>query len=115
MMLGGLARSLRDLRTALEICITSNLHTRIAEEPADHPVGALYRAGLNVTLNTDNRLMSQTSPSAEFALAAAHHGFSVTELGEITEATIRAGFGDWSERSRLIRDVVRPAYAAASN
>ena len=112
---GGLARSLRDLRTPLEISITSNLHTKIADSAADHPVGPLLRAGFQITLNTDNRLMSSTRMSQELALAHGSAGISIAELGAITEATIDAGFGDWTGRSRLIRDVVRPAYALAAS
>lgn len=112
--LGGLARTLRDHRITLEICITSNVHTKIVADAADHPIGALYRAGLRVTLNTDNRLMSSTNMTKEVGIAVDHHGMTIADLGMITEATIEDGFGDWSERRRLIRDVVRPAYAEAA-
>ena len=112
--LGPLARTVRDQRIPLEIAITSNVHTRLARSAAEHPAGMLANAGFLVTLNTDNRLMSATTQSAE--LATAHHdlGFSVERLGSITEKTIRAGFGDWSARRRLISDVVRPAYSAVA-
>ena len=112
---GSLARSLRDQRTPLEISITSNLHTKIAHTASEHPVGPLVRAGFAVTLNTDNRLMSSTRMSRELALAHESAGISLAELGDITEETIRAGFGDWDARSRLIRDVVAPAYALAAS
>lgn len=109
---GGLARSVRDLRIPLEICITSNLDTKLAATAVDHPAGALQRAGFRVTLNTDNRLMSATSMSRETSLASSDLGLSVASLGEMTESAIEAGFGDWTARSRLIREVVRPAYSS---
>lgn len=49
----------------LEVAPTSNLQTGIAASYAEHPFGALDRVGARVTVNTDNRLMSQTSVSAE--------------------------------------------------
>jgi adenosine deaminase len=113
--LGRLATMVRDQRIPLELCITSNLHTGSASTAAEHPLGPLHRAGFRVTLNTDNRLMSGISLSDEFALAYGEIGLSVAELGRVTEATLEAGFGDWSERARLIRDVVRPAYASATS
>ena len=64
MAMGDLARSVRDLRILLEICITSDLHTKIAETAAEHPVGMLRRAGFVITLNTDDRLMGRP-PRAE--------------------------------------------------
>ena len=112
--LGRLARMVRDLRVPLETCIVSNLHTGIADSPDSHPFGALYRAGFRVTLNTDNRLMSDTSLTNEFGLAIEHHGFTVADLGELTVAALESGFGDWPERRRLINEVVRPAYTAAA-
>ena len=111
--LGLIATQIRDQRIPLEVSISSNLHTGIAPTAIAHPVGPLYRAGFRVTLNTDNRLMSGIKLSDEYALAHFVLGFTVTELGLITEAAIEAGFGDYEQRRRLVREVVRPAYAAA--
>lgn len=110
--LGGLARMIRDLRIPLELCISSNVHTGIADSPAAHPFGALHRAGFRVTINTDNRLMSATSMTDEMWLAHHDHGLTLRELGELTITALEAGFGSWPERRRLIEDVVRPAYAS---
>jgi adenosine deaminase len=55
----------RDLH--LEVCPTSNVHTGIAASVADHPITALWQAGLSVGLNTDNRLMSCLGVNDEVA------------------------------------------------
>lgn len=110
-VLGGLARSVRDLRIPLEVSIMSNVHTGIASTAAEHPFGALHRAGFEVTINTDNRLMSGTSLAAEYRIAQEAADLSKAEMGEIVEATVRAGFGSWTDRKTLISDVIRPAYA----
>lgn len=110
--LGRLAAHIRDGRVPLELCITSNIQTGMYPTVGEHPVGALHRAGFNVTLNTDNRLMSRTSMSAEMRLAVEHHGLSTADLGMITEQTVVAGFGPWPQRRRLVEEVIRPAYAA---
>lgn len=112
--LGALARRVRDHRVHLEVAPTSNLHTGTFAGPSQHPLGALYRAGFNVGINTDNRLMSGITASDEFAFATQHHGFTIADLGSVTEAALAAGFGDWPERRRLIEEVVRPAYAPAA-
>ncbi len=112
--LGLIATQIRDQRIPLEVSISSNLHTGIASTASAHPIGPLYRAGFRVTLNTDNRLMSGISLSDEYALAHDVLGFTVRELGLLTEAAIEAGFGDYGQRRRLVREVVRPAYAAAA-
>lgn len=108
--LGALARRVRDHRIPLEVAPTSNLHTAAFEDVASHPLGALYRAGFNVTINTDNRLMSGITATDEYTLAAQHQGFAREDLGAVTVAALEAGFGDWPTRKRLIDDVVRPAY-----
>lgn len=108
--LGSLATRVRDQRIPLEVSITSNIHTGFAADAASHPFGMLHHAGFNVSINTDNRLMSQVSVSSEVALAAATYGLTASDLGAITTRTLEAGFGDWEQRQRLINDVVAPAY-----
>jgi adenosine deaminase len=110
---GRVARMVRDHRIPLEVCISSNVHTGAFPSAAAHPLGMLYRAGFNVTINTDNRLMSGILPTDEFALAVEHHGFGPSDLLAVTENALRAGFGDWQQRRRLLEDVVRPAYREA--
>ena len=109
-LLGDLARSVRNLQVPLEICITSNIHTGLADTPAQHPFGALCRAGFAVTINTDNRLMSGITLSDEYGTAVVAAALELADLGHIVERTIQSGFGDYVERRRLIEDVVRPAY-----
>jgi adenosine deaminase len=113
--LGGLARTLRDLRVPLELCPTSNVHTGVASSLATHPVGMLHRAGFTVTLNTDNRLISRVTMTDEYHHAVVDHGFGAADLEQVTVNALEAGFGDWDRRRALIRDVVRPAYAAVTS
>lgn len=108
--LGGVARMIRDRRIPLELCPTSNLHT-LGLTAGGHPLGALTRAGFNVTLSTDNRLMSRTTLTDEFLLATTHHGYTVAELRRVTVAALEAGFGEWPVRRALI-DRVEAAYAS---
>jgi len=111
--LGRVAARVRDHGVPLEISISSNLHTGVAPDAKSHPLGMLYRAGFNVSINTDNRLMSAVSMSSELALAQEAFGLRLTDLAVITTRTLEAGFGDWAVRNSLIQEVVGPAYAAA--
>jgi adenosine deaminase len=108
--LGSFARTVRDHRVPLEVAITSNLHTGSFPSASAHPFGALLSQGFNVSINTDNRLMSQVSVSDEYALAASTFGLDSTALASITINAIEAGFGDWTKRAALITQV-RAAYA----
>lgn len=113
--LGRFARSVRDHQVPLEVAISSNLHTGSYPTLGEHPFGALFHNGFNVSINTDNRLMSGVTLSDEYALASEQFGLSLEDLGQITVAAIDAGFGDHRERRRLIDEVVKPAYAAEPN
>jgi adenosine deaminase len=113
--LAPLARRIRDHRIPLEVAITSNLDTSAFASAEEHPFGALYRSGFNVTINADNRLMSGIALSDEYELAADTFDLGPAELSEITVNALEAGFGDWPTRRALIDDVVKPAYASAAS
>lgn len=64
----------------LEMCPSSNLHTGAVPSLAEHPIGALWRAGLSLSYHTDNPLMSCTTMSAEAAILLAHQGLTRADL-----------------------------------
>ncbi len=103
--LGPLAGYVRDMQIALEVSVSSNLHTGVYPTAASHPIGMLHRAGFAVTVNTDNRLMSGTSMTDEFRLLEAHQGFEVEDFHAVTRTALRAGFGAWPARRRLIEEI----------
>ncbi len=110
--LGPLAATLRDRQIPLEVCPTSNLHTK-RWRADEHPIGMLHRAGFAVTVNTDNRLMSRTSMSAELELVREHHGFGVDDLLAVTHTALRAAFCPWETKRRLWSEEVLPRYLEA--
>ena len=65
--LGRLASYVRDRRIPLEMCPTSNVQTGAAPSIDEHPIGLLRDLAFRVTVNTDNRLMSDVTLSSEFA------------------------------------------------
>lgn len=96
-----LAQFVNDRRIALEICLTSNVQTRAAESYETHPLRQCFDKGMNVTLNTDNRLMSNTTLSDEYHAASKHLGFSFDELVTISLNGFNSAFIPWAERQRL--------------
>ncbi|MBN9618345.1 MAG: adenosine deaminase, partial [Actinobacteria bacterium] len=68
--LGRLAQYVRDKRIPLEMCPSSNVQTGAAKSIAEHPIGLLRRMNFRVTVNTDNRLMSDTTMSKEMLVLA---------------------------------------------
>lgn len=96
----------------LEVCPTSNLHTK-GWSPADHPIGALYRAGFNVTVNTDNRLMSATSLPEEFDLLQSHHGFGAADVAKVTKSALAAAFCPEQSKREMWETSIAPRIEGA--
>ena len=110
--LGSRAEAVRASGVLLEVCPTSNLHTQMYPDLAHHPVDVLFRAGFAVSINTDNRLMSRTSITAEWLGLAETFGWGPSEFLATTMAGLRAAFGDEVERDRLLAEVVLPGFRA---
>ena len=97
-----LTQYVNDRRIALEICLTSNVHTLVAASYEQHPLRRYFDGGLNVVLNTDNRLMSQTTLSDEYLHAARALDFTLDELGQIAMNGFESAFLPWEERVVLM-------------
>ena len=60
-------RICRDRHIGIEMCPLSNMQTKAVKDPADYPVQEFLEENLLVTINTDNRMVSQTTLEKEFA------------------------------------------------
>ncbi|MCP5026672.1 MAG: adenosine deaminase [Actinomycetia bacterium] len=110
--LGRLANFVRDRRIPLEMCPTSNIHTGVAANIAEHPIGPLTELGFRVTVNTDNRLMSATSQSEEFLHLVEAFGYDWDKIRWLTINAMKSAFWPFDERLAIINDVLKPGYEA---
>ena len=110
--LGLLASYVRDRRIPLELCPTSNLQTGAAKTYAEHPIGILSKLRFRVTLNTDNRLMSNTSMSNEMTQCVKSFDWKFVDLQRITVNALKSSFIPFEERLEIIEKVVKPTYLA---
>jgi adenosine deaminase len=103
--LGSLAQWVKDREIALELSPQSNLQTgAIAQwgnDLIDHPFDILYQLGFKVTVNTDNRLMSNTSLTKELALLSETFGYDLTDLEVFQLNAASATFLSLDEREEL--------------
>jgi len=109
--LGRLATFVRDRRIPLEMCPTSNVHTGAVAAVADHPIDLLRRLRYRVTVNTDNRLMSNVTVSSEFAALDEAFAIGLGEMEWMTINAMKSAFAPFDERLRIINEVVKPGYA----
>lgn len=92
----------REARIPLEVCPTSNLHiSGIMRSLCDHPLRRYLDRGIRVTVNTDNRLMSQTSSTEELWRVVQAFGLGPDQVRAILLASAEAAFVPQSVRAAL--------------
>ena len=109
--LGRLADYIRDCRIPLELCPSSNLHTGVVDDLADHPIKLFKELQFRVTLNTDNRLMSNVSMSDEMWNMVQVFGWDLADMQWLTVNGMKSAFLPFDERLILINEVIKPTYA----
>jgi adenosine deaminase len=102
----GLLHYVNDHRIPLEVCLTSNIQTRAVKSVKDHPFRQYLDMGLRVTLNTDNRTVSNTNLTKEYALAARAFRLSPYQVKRILIGGFKSAFLPYAEKARLLRQVV---------
>lgn len=98
---GELVERLRRQRTPLEVCPTSNLCLGLAPDLAHHPFDRLRRAGLELSVNSDDPALFDTTLSIEYQRLARTFGYGQDELVELSLAAVRHSFLPEPEKSKL--------------
>jgi len=93
------------------MCPTSNVHVGAAPSLKEHPIGLLRKLRFRVTVNTDNRLMSDTSMSKEFAVLGETFGFELDDVEWLTINAMKSAFWPFDDRLRIINTIIKPGFA----
>ena len=109
--LGRLAAILRDKRIPFEMCPSSNVQTGAVRSIANHPFDLLARLRFRVTVNTDNRLMSDTTMSQEMHRLVEAFGYGWSDLERFTINAMKSAFIAFDERLALIDEIIKPRFA----
>ena len=91
----------------LEVCPTSNVHTGAAASIANHPITALWRAGISLSYHTDNRLMSCISHSQEAAALLRHTPLTATDLVAMARQAAQHSFLPAAQRLAALQAIDR--------
>jgi adenosine deaminase len=89
---GDLLNYVNDHRIPMEICLSSNVHTGAIRSLDEHPLRLYYDWGLRLTLNTDNRLMSDTTLTREYMTACRKFGLTAQDLTNIIIMGFKSAF-----------------------
>ena len=101
---GDLLNYVLDQRIPLEVCLSSNLQTSVVPELKLHPLRLFYDLGVRVSLNTDNRLITDTTVTKELMLAHQHLRFTLEELKILLVQGFKSAFLPYkSKRALLVR------------
>ncbi|HLU68182.1 MAG TPA: adenosine deaminase [Kofleriaceae bacterium] len=104
---GELLNYVNDHRIPLEVCVSSNIQTKAAKSWEAHPVDFYVDYGLRVTINTDNRTITDTTVSKELWLCHQHYGWSLDRIKDIIIAGFKSAFMPYREKVDLLRVVTQ--------
>jgi adenosine deaminase len=102
---GDLLNYVNDHRIPLEMCPSSNVQTKAVDSYENHPIRFLYNFGVRVTVNTDNRLVTDTTVSKELWLIHKYLGFSLDELKQIIIWGFKSAFMPFHIKQKYLRQV----------
>lgn len=95
---------LKEKQVPLEICFSSNLHSQVAKADT-HPFRTLLDHGIAVTINTDNRTISNTTLAKEYELLKKYMGCSEEELRACNHTAIQNAFLSPEEKAALYQQL----------
>jgi len=104
---GDLLNYVNDHRIPLEICLSSNVQTRAVSDLGSHPLPFYYSYGLRVTINTDNRLVTNTTVSKEMLLAHQTYGFTLDDIKEMIISGFKSAFLPYREKADVLKEITR--------
>jgi len=103
---GDLLNFVNDHRIPIEMCPTSNVQTNAVPSLSRHPLDFYLDFGVRVTVNTDNRLMSDTTVSEELYRISQEFGLSRNEVKKIILNGFKSAFMHHQEKSRMIESAL---------
>jgi adenosine deaminase len=113
--MGYISQYVRDKRIPLELCLSSNLHTGAVLDPKYNPFPIFHKNAFRVTLNTDNRLMSDTTLTKEYMLAVMHYGIGLKDIEKLSINAMKSAFLHYPERLDIIYNSIKPGFQKVQN
>ncbi|HFU9738763.1 TPA: adenosine deaminase, partial [Streptococcus agalactiae] len=89
-----------------EMCLTSNLQTKAASSIQSFPYQELYDAGGKITINTDNRTVSDTNLTKEYSLFVTYFGTKIEDFLVFNQNAVKASFTSDSEKDTLLHKLL---------
>ena len=84
----------KDRQVVLEMCPTSNVQTKAVRDYREHPIYLFHKDGIKVTINTDNRTVSDTTMTKECQLVNSEFNLGEEDYRQIYLNSVEASFAD---------------------
>ena len=92
---------LKERRIPLELCPTSNIDTKIYKTIADYPLKKLMEKGIRVTINTDDKAISNTTLRREYKLLKENHGITEEDMKKLLLTSVDVAFAQEDLKEKL--------------
>lgn len=92
---------IKEKNVALEMCLASNVQTKAVNSFNEHPIYDFHKDGIKVTVNTDNRTVSDTNMTNEFEMVSKEFNITYEDYKQIYYNSIEASFADLETKERL--------------
>ncbi|MEM7800820.1 MAG: adenosine deaminase [Chloroflexota bacterium] len=96
---------LKERDITLEMCLTSNIHTAAVSDLKKHPIKHLLRQNVNITLNTDDPLISDITLTDELATAMESLSFGYPRFYQLTQKAAQAAFASDKVKAKLTEHI----------
>ncbi len=102
---GDLLHYVIDHRTPLECCPSSNVQTGAVKSLETHPIKLYANLGARVTINTDNRLVTDTTVTKELHILHTHLGFRLDDIKQVIINGFKSSFLPFHEKRRFLAQI----------
>ena len=102
---GDLLNYVNDHRIPIECCPSSNVQTSAVEDIESHPFKFYLDFGIRVTVNTDNRLITDTTVTKELKLLCTQFKLTARDIRNILVGGFKSAFLTFHDRAQLVRKV----------
>jgi adenosine deaminase len=102
---GDLLHYIIDHRLPLECCPSSNVQTGAVRDIKNHPLKFYQDLGVRVTVNTDNRLITDTTVSKELFIVHTEMGVGWPSIKSVILNGFKSAFLPFHERQTMLRHV----------
>ncbi len=97
---------IKEKNITLEVCPTSNIQTCVCKDYSTHPIVKLFEKGVNITINTDNMTVSNTTLEKEYINIIENTNITYNDICNMNRKAIEAAFLTDKEKEELLKKLI---------